>query len=247
MATGLVAPVTLRRTYGVAEAKSAAQATRPADDRLELSPGHVHDEGQSCPICGAQARPQDGQPSPARDATEQAATGDKQGFLAFLGSRLSPEDQEQVSKLKERDREVRAHEQAHMAAGGPHAGSASYSYETGPDGREYAVGGEVSVDLSPVAGDPQATIAKMQQIRRAALAPAQPSSQDRQVATQAARIEAKARAELARAKPEKASDTPDPGLTPATGAVEANEPPSRYTDESAGEPNPAGVLLDIAI
>ena len=77
-----------------------------------------------------------------------------------------------------------------------HAGSASFSYETGPDGVLYAVGGEVSVDVSKVSDDPQATLDKMEQIQRAALAPAEPSAQDRQVAAQAAQKAAQALNEI---------------------------------------------------
>ena len=78
---------------------------------------------------------------------------------------------------------VRAHEQAHKAAAGAHAkGGPTYEYQSGPDGKRYAVGGEVQIDTSPVPNDPQATIQKMQQVQRAANAPAEPSSQDRRVA-----------------------------------------------------------------
>lgn len=112
---------------------------------------------------------------------------------------LTEEQQQEVRELKQRDAEVRRHEQAHKAAAGAHAnGGPTFEYQTGPDGKRYAVGGEVSIDTSPVAGDPQATIAKMQQIRRAALAPAQPSGQDRAVAAQAQSAEQTARAELAK-------------------------------------------------
>ena len=103
---------------------------------------------------------------------------------------------EEIRSLKQRDQEVRAHEQAHSASGGVHAGSASFSYETGPDGVRYAVGGEVSVDVSKVSDDPQATLDKMEQIQRAALAPAEPSAQDRQVAAQAAQKAAQALNEI---------------------------------------------------
>ncbi|MDJ0739472.1 MAG: putative metalloprotease CJM1_0395 family protein [Gammaproteobacteria bacterium] len=102
-----------------------------------------------------------------------------------------------LQDLKQRDREVRQHEQAHIAAGGAHvSGGAHYSYEIGPDGRRYAVGGEVSIDTSAVPNDPEATIRKMQAVRSAATAPAEPSAQDRAVAADAARAEARARAEL---------------------------------------------------
>jgi hypothetical protein len=116
---------------------------------------------------------------------------------------LTEEERRQVSKLQQRDREVRAHEAAHLAAsGGLARGGASFTFQTGPDGRSYAVGGEVSIDTSPVAGDPQATIQKAQTIRAAALAPAQPSGADMGVAAAAGKLEASARAELAAQKTE---------------------------------------------
>jgi hypothetical protein len=67
---------------------------------------------------------------------------------------------------------------------------------TGPDGQRYATGGEVGIDVSPVANDAQATLLKAETIRRAALAPAQPSGQDLSVASKAAAMANKARAEL---------------------------------------------------
>ena len=109
---------------------------------------------------------------------------------------LSPEEQAQVEALKARDAEVRRHEQAHAAVGGPHAGSPVYEFQRGPDGNQYAVGGSVSIDISPVPNDPAATIQKMDVVRRAALAPAEPSSQDRSVARQAEQTAQAARVEL---------------------------------------------------
>lgn len=106
---------------------------------------------------------------------------------------LSPKAQQQLRELKLRDAEVRAHESAHMAAGGGHVnGGASYTYQKGPDGRQYAIGGHVSIDASSVPGDPEATREKAQQVRRAALAPGEPSGQDRQVAARAAVQEVRA-------------------------------------------------------
>ena len=85
-----------------------------------------------------------------------------------------------------------------MAAAGQHAiGGASYTYQVGPDGRRYAIGGEVQIDLSPIPGDPDATFRKAQKLRRAALAPAAPSSTDRQVAMLASRMAQEALAEVA--------------------------------------------------
>lgn len=110
---------------------------------------------------------------------------------------LTEEEQKQVEELKARDREVKTHEQAHIAAGGSYVrGGASYDYQTGPDGKKYAVGGNVSIDTSAVEGDPQATINKAQIIIKAALAPAEPSSQDKAVANQARQMMSNARKEL---------------------------------------------------
>jgi len=123
---------------------------------------------------------------------------------------LTPEEQQQVEKLKARDAEVRNHEAAHLAAAGQHAqGGPKYVYQTGPDGRQYAIGGSVSIDVSPVSGDPQATLQKAQQVRSAALAPAEPSGQDQKVAAAASQMEADARLQLAREKVEKAEDDPE--------------------------------------
>ena len=118
-------------------------------------------------------------------------------------SELTPEERQQVQKLKQRDQEVRRHEAAHKAAAGSLAkGGASFEYTTGPDGRRYATGGEVQIDTSASSGDPRETIQKMEQVRRAALSPAEPSAQDQKVAAEAAATEAKARAELARQRRE---------------------------------------------
>ena len=113
-----------------------------------------------------------------------------------LNQPLSKEEQAQVAKLKARDAEVRAHEQAHKNVGGQYAGAISYEYQKGPDGRSYAVGGEVPIDASEIAGDPEATIEKMRIVKAAALAPAEPSAQDRKVAALADAQMMKAQAEL---------------------------------------------------
>jgi hypothetical protein len=123
-------------------------------------------------------------------------------------------EQKRIAELKARDQEVKVHEQAHAAIGGQYAGAPSYEYETGPDGQQYAVGGEVRIDVSEVPNDPRATIQKMQQVKAAALAPAEPSNADRAVAAQASRTLMEAQADLAAeiaqmatASPEKTAQT----------------------------------------
>ncbi len=110
---------------------------------------------------------------------------------------FTPEEQRQIQVFKARDIEVRAHEQAHLsAAGGFATGGASFTFQTGPDGRRYAIGGEVQIDISSVPGDPEASLRKAETIRRAALAPASPSAQDFSVAASAASMATNARIEL---------------------------------------------------
>jgi len=135
----------------------------------------------------------------AEPAEEEKNTAEKQPELSeqSFQKELSEEDQQKLEYLKSRDREVKAHEQAHLsAAGGLAMGGASFTYEKGPDGTSYAIGGEVGIDTSAVAGDPVATLKKAEIIRRAALAPANPSAQDKAVASQASAMANKARAEL---------------------------------------------------
>lgn len=113
-------------------------------------------------------------------------------------------DELKLAQLASRDREVRAHEQAHASVGGAYAGAPSYTFKGGSDGKRYAIGGEVGIDTSAVPNDPAATVRKMEVVIRAALAPAEPSSQDRRVAAQATVRAAQARVELAQQQREEA-------------------------------------------
>ncbi|TCK16964.1 SprA family protein [Thiogranum longum] len=159
---------------------------------------------------------------------------------------LNQDEKAEVEKLRARDREVRAHEAAHKTAAGSYArGSAQFSFESGPDGRRYAVGGEVSIDTSKTSGDPEATIRKAQTIRRAANAPAQPSGQDRSVAAQATQMETEARRELLETK----NSSPEGG--PAESASEAGHStptsPENRIQNAGTEPAPVGDLLDVIV
>ncbi len=116
-------------------------------------------------------------------------------------SELSEQEKAQIRRLKQADSRVRQHEQAHKGAAGELAvGAVHYQYKTGPDGVRYAVSGEVKIETSKDPRGPQETVAKAKQIRMAALAPNDPSSQDRSVAAQAAKMEQNARAELGKQK-----------------------------------------------
>ncbi len=111
------------------------------------------------------------------------------------------EERRIIAELQRIDAKVRAHEMAHAAVGGPYAGAPSYSYVKGPDGRLYAVAGEVPIDVSPE-DDPLETVRKMERVIAAALAPADPSPQDYKVAAQAAMLLQKALIEYSKQKEE---------------------------------------------
>lgn len=109
---------------------------------------------------------------------------------------LTQQEQQEVSELKTTDAQVRAHEHAHLAAAaGLKTSGPNYEYETGPDGEKYAVAGDVNVSYQS-SSDPEVNLRNAQQLRAAALAPADPSAQDRKVAAQAEREIAQARQEI---------------------------------------------------
>ena len=159
-----------------------------------------------------------------------SSLGSRPDAYASARSReLSAEQQRQVQELREIDRKVRAHEQAHIAAGGDLVrGGATYTYQVGPDDKRYAVGGEVSIDASP-GKTPEETIPKAQHIRETALAPAEPSAQDRSVASAASRMEADAQLELlAKQREESArSASSDSGVSGNADSLSATEASKR--------------------
>jgi hypothetical protein len=118
--------------------------------------------------------------------SEKTSTGEtaRQGGTGGT-EELTEEEKQKVQELQAGDREVRAHEAAHKLAAGPHAGTPTFKTVRGPDGRSYAVSGEVKIDISEVPNNPDATIRKLEAVKRAALAPSNPSAKDRQVAAEA--------------------------------------------------------------
>ena len=148
-------------------------------------------------------------------------------------AQLTANEQQQVQELKLIDRKVRAHEQAHLAVGADLIrGGPTYSYQTGPDNQRYAVGGEVSIDTSP-GRTPEDTIPKAEHIRATALAPADPSSQDRSVAAQANRMEGEARIAVAVQQREESAN-----------ADQGNTRLYRSVEQSVGGSAQMGAFLD---
>ncbi len=144
------------------------------------------------------------QPAGAKaNSAEASSTNETEGANAKSESStvtLSPEARAEVAKLKARDLEVRQHEAAHAAvAGSLVTYGPAYTYQKGPDGVNYAIGGEVGIDTSP-GRTPEETIERARRAQAAALAPAEPSGADLAVAAQAQQMEAQARSELAQQK-----------------------------------------------
>jgi hypothetical protein len=134
----------------------------------------------------------------ASQARRSEPVADAEPEPAKENPRENAKEDQAITELERRDREVRAHEQAHAAAAGDLGSAPTFTYQVGPDGRLYAVGGEVRIDTTPVTGDPAATLRKAQQIERAAFAPGDPSPEDLHAAVMAAAMAARARRELAR-------------------------------------------------
>ena len=235
------------------QAPVAALPARPVDSRPEQAAVRPVDKSGRDEAANNQTNPETRE-TETQKASRQPENESRSGRQE---TELSSEDKQQLEQLRSRDREVRAHEAAHKAAaGGLARGGASFEFENGPDGRRYAVGGEVSIDTSKVSGDPQATINKAQTIRAAANAPAQPSGQDRSVAAQASTMETEARQELAETqRAESAENTASAGSATNVGSAESSER-SNASDEPGRTPaaqfqanssnaEPVGELLDV--
>lgn len=193
--------------------------------------------------------------TPAADEKTTPANETK-GNQSSSSQALTPEEQQMVQELKSRDMEVKTHEMAHLAAAGQYAsGGASYTYQQGPDGRRYAIGGEVPIDLS-AEKTPEETLAKMRTIKRAAMAPAEPSSADRSVAATATALESQARQEAQTQETEAAREqtTPDEAdnsVAEAGESAETNEATessatSGNTEETTAPPQTARAIDVVA-
>ena len=132
-----------------------------------------------------------------RDSAEQEGSSGRDEGGNTQSDDQEDSEQAEIAELASQDREVRAHEAAHAAVGGSLAGAPSFEYVRGPDGVSYAVAGEVPIKTGNVPGDPEATLRNAQIVQRAALAPAEPSPQDRRVAAEAAQLELQALQEIA--------------------------------------------------
>ncbi len=186
-------------TGGATAAPAGGRVNGPIDPDAVARPGALSPRLDLRTQTQAQSSTEE--PEPGESTENKNADGE-----AVDESGLTEGERREVTKLKERDRTVREHERAHASTGGSITGSASFKFTQGPDGKRYAVSGEVSVDTSPVSGNPEATIRKMELVARAALAPSDPSGQDRRVAASARAAITQARQEITEAKREEEAE-----------------------------------------
>lgn len=209
----LEAAARLEAKEAIASERGGEQAAEPARNQSEADETRSGDGAISA---------EDSSEAEGERRDEEERVGAPRGAD---GEPLSDSEVEQVRELQARDLEVRQHEQAHVAAGGPYVTSGpTYQYQRGPDGKRYAVGGNVGIDVS-AEDTPEKTIAKAQVVRQAALAPAEPSAQDLRVAAQASRLEQRARAELSEQQREETeSESTDADSTDPQGRRRNTEP-----------------------
>jgi hypothetical protein len=166
---------------------------------------------------GAAGRAAPGEPV-ARVPRERVSLSPEARLRLAGGRALDDAQLRELEALRRRDRHVRSHEAAHQAAGGDLAGPASFTYRVGPDGRSYAVGGEVPI-ASRRGRTPDETIAIARRVRAAALAPTDPSAADLAAAAAATQVEMQARQQKRQAQ-----GGPGGGGTVPAAAMRAPEP-----------------------
>lgn len=197
---------------GGAENSAAETGLGSESDRVKV-PGQL-----SQPLTYERPQASQGQQAPIEGGIDKDNAEDPSaGKQDAQDKQQEQAEQKEIQQLEARDREVRAHEQAHAGAGGQYAASPSYEFERGPDGKQYAVGGEVSIDIS-AESTPEETLRKMKQVQAAALSPTEPSPQDLRVASEARQKSNEARSEITQqnaAKAEKIISTAFPDLSPA--------------------------------
>ncbi|EOI4050147.1 putative metalloprotease CJM1_0395 family protein [Campylobacter jejuni] len=148
------------------------------------------------------------------------------------GVELSQKEVAQVRELQSIDRNVKAHEAAHQAAGGGLAGAASFTYTRGPDNQMYATAGEVPISMQK-GNTPEETIANARQIAAAAMAPADPSPQDYKVAANAAKMEFEARAEAMKLKAEEEEENKEKDDKNSENSLEKTDKDSKNNDKNS--------------
>ena len=213
----------LKAAYGVnADVSTTYRYSIAPDGRRYITGASVSIRGENTPPNSATSDAASPSKAPISDdirekpGLDEEPEKSKEGIL----DKSDMEKQAAVRELKRIEQEVIAHEAAHQAAGGALAGAVRYTYTQGPDGRSYITGGEVSIHV-PVSDDPEQTLRDMAQVKKAALAPNNPSAQDLKVAAKAAALASSARMELAARNRESANEEQNAEFSPGISSVKA--------------------------
>lgn len=187
---GLAAPqqtfedISTPRNLTTAAGQSAAQ-----DQRVEFGSAVVFESGDTATKNQSDLYGSNGR---MREAFQEGA-GEDGAEPNSAESAADSEDAALIEKLRQRDAHVRGHEMAHlMAADGQAQGTPQYTYQTGPDGRAYAIGGSVNISVTRT-GDPEHDARQAETARRAATAVGDPSVQDSLTASEAQSMAGSAR------------------------------------------------------
>lgn len=134
---------------GVASDKERGRTPAQNNEKIDFISLEERAEQENKSIADQNSE-QSSQHSSSQNSDENVGENSQENKQTAQDSFESFEQEQKISELKRRDQEVRSHELAHAAVGGASTGAPSYLFEIGPDGKKYAVAGEVSVDLSRV-------------------------------------------------------------------------------------------------
>lgn len=116
------------------------------------------------------------------DKKENEKSTFEKNDLVTLGEKNYDENDYQrvLNKFKNKDNEVRIHEQTH-ASGATTTSAINYNYQVGPDGKLYAMGGSVRFDTS-IPENSQSAKVKLEQLKKASSSVSSLSGADASIA-----------------------------------------------------------------
>lgn len=235
----MITPVNPALSFASPKPIDELRATYSLPKQLESAPSVIQRETSSAvlpvQVVSVSTIGEEVAPAEETDSIESSRIARAQTETEASTGEVDPSEAAMIRELAQRDREVRQHEMAHKSAAGSAAGAVSYDYQRGPDGRLYAVGGEVDIRLAPPSNDPREVQRYAEQILRAALAPAEPSGQDRQVAAQARAMLADAQAEISRTQSSESTQAVD---TDTEESAETDSVDTRTAEEEAERSTP---------
>lgn len=162
------------------------EAQSPSESRMQAR--------LQTPIGGQATAQQNHQPLPPATVRSQPAMRSPDAIVR-MGN---PQAESETSQMESRSRRIVEHENRHAAIlrdapDNTADAKPQFVHKQGPDGRKYAVAGEVNTDLKPIPGNPHATEQKAESVYRSALGNADRSQSDYDAARQAMFVAQEAR------------------------------------------------------